>query len=241
MNLIIAVIIIAVVVALLAALKSKKVLSDSGLAFSRCDALFTPAERSFLGVLEQALDSRYRVFGKVRLADIVMPAKGQTPSKRTSALNKLRQKHVDFVICLISDLSVVGVVELDDKSHEREERAERDVFVDQVLDMAKIPVIHFPAQKGYALQDVRTRLAEKIPAVNDSVVAPKVQEEPDPVQPAIAVSTQATSVLSVVTAPVCPKCESEMIKRQAVKGQHAGKTFWACSAYPKCRQVVAID
>lgn len=32
-------------------------------------ALFSVAERSFLGVLEQAVEGRYRVFGKVRLAD----------------------------------------------------------------------------------------------------------------------------------------------------------------------------
>ncbi len=34
-------------------------------------ALFTPAERSFLGVLEQAMGETYRIFGKVRLADVI--------------------------------------------------------------------------------------------------------------------------------------------------------------------------
>lgn len=42
------------------------------------------------------------------------------------------------------------------------------------------------------------------------------------------------------TAPVYPKCASVMVKRQAAKGAHAGKWFWACSAFPKCRQVMVI-
>lgn len=36
--------------------------------YERQPSLFTPAERSFLGVLRQALGSDYHVFGKVRLA-----------------------------------------------------------------------------------------------------------------------------------------------------------------------------
>jgi restriction system protein len=37
------------------------------------------------------------------------------------------------------------------------------------------------------------------------------------------------------TRKFCPKCESEMVLRTATKGVGAGKTFWGCSAFPKCR------
>ena len=33
----------------------------------------------------------------------------------------------------------------------------------------------------------------------------------------------------------CPKCESEMVLRTASKGLGAGKKFWGCSTYPRCR------
>jgi restriction system protein len=33
----------------------------------------------------------------------------------------------------------------------------------------------------------------------------------------------------------CPKCEQEMVLRTATKGVGAGRQFWGCSAYPKCR------
>lgn len=43
-------------------------------------ALFTAAERSFLGVLEQAVEGRFRVFGKVRVADVITVKTGLTRS-----------------------------------------------------------------------------------------------------------------------------------------------------------------
>lgn len=34
---------------------------------------------------------------------------------------------------------------------------------------------------------------------------------------------------------LCPKCGSEMLLRETKKGENAGKQFWGCSAFPKCR------
>ena len=34
---------------------------------------------------------------------------------------------------------------------------------------------------------------------------------------------------------ICPKCGSKLILRKASKGNNAGKSFWGCSAFPKCR------
>jgi restriction system protein len=38
-----------------------------------------------------------------------------------------------------------------------------------------------------------------------------------------------------VTAPSCPTCGKEMVKRVAQKGANAGKPFWGCPAFPACR------
>ena len=35
----------------------------------------------------------------------------------------------------------------------------------------------------------------------------------------------------------CPKCGSAMVLRTSKKGANAGKQFWGCSAFPKCRVV----
>lgn len=36
---------------------------------------------------------------------------------------------------------------------------------------------------------------------------------------------------------LCPKCGNEMILRETKQGGNAGKQFWGCSAFPKCRAV----
>jgi restriction system protein len=36
----------------------------------------------------------------------------------------------------------------------------------------------------------------------------------------------------------CSKCGSEMVLRKATKGKNAGKEFWGCSTFPKCRYVI---
>ena len=40
---------------------------------------------------------------------------------------------------------------------------------------------------------------------------------------------------------LCPKCGSEMIKRVATKGDNAGKSFYGCSKFPKCRGILNIE
>ncbi len=39
----------------------------------------------------------------------------------------------------------------------------------------------------------------------------------------------------------CPRCEAEMVLRTAKRGANAGKQFWGCSNYPKCREVKQTD
>src|ERR1035437_4260822 len=40
---------------------------------------------------------------------------------------------------------------------------------------------------------------------------------------------------------MCPKCEREMVLRTASKGPGAGKEFWGCSGYPKCRFTMPLS
>lgn len=79
------------------------------------------------------------VFTKVRLIDLAQPKKGA--SDYATLRNKVIQKHVDFVIC-DADVNVKLIVELDDSSHSRPDRRERDQFVDEVLQRAGYKVIH---------------------------------------------------------------------------------------------------
>lgn len=40
-----------------------------------------------------------------------------------------------------------------------------------------------------------------------------------------------------MTQNLCPKCGAAMVLREVKKGENAGKQFWGCVSYPKCRGV----
>jgi hypothetical protein len=149
----VAVIVIAAIVRLFTASRRGR------LAYNRIERLFTPAERSFLGVLEQIVGTQYRIFGKIRLADIIQTPKGLSNSARASAFNRICARHVDFALCDPRTFEVVGVIELDDSSHGRQSRRKRDRFVDEALTAAGVPLVRIAAQRGYAVAEIREKIS----------------------------------------------------------------------------------
>lgn len=120
--------------------------------------LFTPAEQKFLRALEQALPD-YRVFAKVRVADLITVRKGLTKSARASAFNRVAMKHVDFVLCRTDDLTVICAVELDDKTHERRDRRARDAFLERAFAAAQLPLVRVQVRSSYDAAQLRSLFA----------------------------------------------------------------------------------
>lgn len=120
--------------------------------------LLTSAERSFFGVLQQAIGPDYRIFAKVRLADFVHPEKSPSRSAWQSAFNRIACKHVDFALCDPTTFRVVLIIELDDSTHGRFERSMRDNLVDAALANAGIPVLRVTAAHSYSLGQVRQQI-----------------------------------------------------------------------------------
>jgi Protein of unknown function (DUF2726) len=131
-----------------------------GLPYSRNKYFFSAAERSFYEVLRR-LAPEYTLFAKVGLADLVHVSKGA--SWWQSHFNRINQKHVDFVLCN-RDLAPIAAIELDDSSHDADEREARDEFVDQVLAAAALPIVHIRARRAYAPDDLRAALHPFFPA-----------------------------------------------------------------------------
>jgi hypothetical protein len=110
---IVAVVIVAIGLFLLARLSEKGKQGQEALPYQKSDALFSPAERSFLGVLHQAVGNNAAIFGKVRVADVIEPKAGLGRSARQKAFNKISAKHFDFLLCDKEDLSVACAIEME--------------------------------------------------------------------------------------------------------------------------------
>lgn len=93
---------------------------------------------------------KYVVCPKVRLLDIIEPRKGE--QKYKTLFYKVQSKHVDFVIC-DQNMTIKAIIELDDSSHDRKDRKERDEFVDLILRSVGYKVIHV-RRIGYDILDL---------------------------------------------------------------------------------------
>ncbi len=184
--------------------------------YKKIDTLFSPAERSFYGVLNQAVSGRATIFGKVRVADIIKPTACMNKSHWQTSFNKISRKHFDFVLCNNLDLSVICVIELDDKSHLEENRKTRDDFLVSACKSAKIPLIQTPAQFSYTLPVIKKLIDPYIESISNDTDHPKD------------------------AAQQCPKCSSPLVERIPKRGENIGIPFLACSSYPECRYTKKI-
>lgn len=102
--------------------------------------VFTWNERNNYVTLKKAADKKgYIICPKMRLADIVKP---RNDSQYMSRFGKIKSKHLDFVIYDNNMRHIITVIELDDNSHNRPDRQERDEFVDFILNDCGIRIIH---------------------------------------------------------------------------------------------------
>jgi Protein of unknown function (DUF2726)/Topoisomerase DNA binding C4 zinc finger len=222
--------------------------------YTKNQFLFSPAEHSFLGVLEQAVGPEYRVFGKVRVADLIDIKKGLNRTDRQKALNRVLSKHFDFVLCAKDDLSVVCVIELDDQSHQTVRRRDRDAFLVGLCEAVSLPLIQIPARHAYSVPEVRATVMGALSVPPQATAGTAAEPPPDAVpgeaqeSPSVT-ATEADELTAEVNQPAlspkphvpsCPKCSSPMVRRQAKSGANAGETFWGCSRFPKCHGIIPI-
>ena len=153
--------IIAIIVILSLILISKKPKKDTKeltkeYKYQKIHKIVTPAERSFLGVLDKAVGDKARVLTKVRIADVIKPEKTESKSEWYKAFNKISSKHFDYVLCKNDDLSIICAIELDDSSHNQEKTKKRDLFVNNACKSAKLPLLRVKAKKDYVMSEIET-------------------------------------------------------------------------------------
>lgn len=138
-------------------------------AYQKNTTLFSPAERSFLGVIDQVVGAEYRVFGKVRIADVATVKNSANRAGWQRAFNRISAKHFDFVVCKVSDLSIVCVIELNDKSHRQAKRKSRDEFVKGLCEAISVPFLEVNAQAKYSLETLRQQFMFAVTDSNNAL------------------------------------------------------------------------
>lgn len=124
--------------------------------------VFTAAEINFLRALDNAMPDGYRVFGKMRIADVILPKKGLDRKNWQKGFWQISSKHFDFVVCDSFTLEPVLVIELNDSSHYRKDRISRDRVVGAVCESASLPILWLPAKRSYRFSELHDMLYQNL-------------------------------------------------------------------------------
>lgn len=123
---------------------------------------FNDSEHEFFRVLNSHIDAqRYTIFPKVRLCDVVEVIK-QKGRKNWGAWNKIKSKHVDFLVWDLVESKVVLAIELDGKSHESKGKfvPKNDYFKDGLFE--KVGLVLVRVKVGTNFEEQSKSIAERL-------------------------------------------------------------------------------
>ena len=122
--------------------------------------LLTKAELQFFDVLQKALENtRLCAIPKVRLGDLIAVS-GTKDKEWFRMYAKVAQKHVDFALCKKDTMQIVGAIELDDRSHRKEDNSRRDAEKNHCCKKAGITLIRVQAAKEYSKNHIYSTIRQ---------------------------------------------------------------------------------
>lgn len=116
----------------------------------------TKAELAFLQILRQSVNGMYEIVPQVPLGSIVR-VKNNSKDYYTY-YNQIDRKILDFVLFNKLNFKPLLIIELDDSSHNLPDRKNRDKFVDKVLEVVKIPILHLPVRNTYDTNEINLQI-----------------------------------------------------------------------------------
>ena len=140
--------------------------------FDRKTAIFTPAEKNFQNLVEQAMGQKYRIINRVKLSDIVTIRNGVSSRASQSAVTSADSKYLDFVICDRDSMKLLGVIDLVD-TQGRGYKVKKDWFVSGALEAAAIPHVRIKVKPNYTIDEIKACINSRL--LGTSSARPKVK------------------------------------------------------------------
>ena len=138
--------------------------------YEKKSSILTRNEQDFYQALQRAVGKEYAVFGMVRIAD-VLSVRRDGVAKRQSWQSRINCKHIDFLLCEVENQEPVLAIEVDDRSHQRKDRIERDHFVDRAFADAGLPLLRVQATRSYSARDLREAIAETMDSAGNKLAS----------------------------------------------------------------------
>lgn len=123
--------------------------------YESLEEILSSTEHSFFLALKESLSNDYEIFAKVRINEVLTPDELFNVQNCSAAIYRIPPKHFDYILCEKRTLSVIAVIELDDKNHIRREARARSIFVEKACIIAGFKLLRFPSRSSYRTQAVR--------------------------------------------------------------------------------------
>ena len=118
--------------------------------YESLEEILSSTEQSFFLVLKE-----YEIFAKVRITDVLTPNEIFNLQSCNAAIYTTLPKHFDYILCEKRTLSIIAVIELDERDHIQREARARSRFVEKACRTAGFKLLRFPSRVEYRTQAVR--------------------------------------------------------------------------------------
>ena len=123
--------------------------------YNKKEYLLTQPELKFFKLIKNITEkNNLNIFSQVALYEIVT-------SKNIKDFNKIKSKTIDFAITDVNS-KIKLCIELDDTTHIRENRQQRDKFLKELFEQLNIKLIRIPVQNYYNLKDIEEKIKDNI-------------------------------------------------------------------------------
>ena len=128
---------------------------DYSILYSKKEYLLTKSELKFYKLLKSIVDkNNLNLFCQVSLYELVK-------SNKYKDFNKIKAKTIDYVIT-DTNCKIKLCIELDDPTHIKQDRIERDKFIGELFKQLNINLVRIPVQNWYDMQQVEEKIKESL-------------------------------------------------------------------------------
>lgn len=125
--------------------------------------VITKNELNFYNVLMQiAKELDLVVFSQVSLYNILETKQDLDYKTKTIYFNKIAAKSIDFVLVDKNNCRIKLCIELDDITHKKEKRIERDKFINQLFKQLEINLLRYPVYQIYYKDTLKRKIQENM-------------------------------------------------------------------------------
>ena len=113
-------------------------------------------------LLEISKELDLMLFTQVSLYNIIEMNNNLSYSERQTYFNKIANKSIDFVLADKKDCRIKLCIELDDTTHKKKKRIERDNFINKLFQDLEINLLRYPVYEQYYKTTLKSKIQENL-------------------------------------------------------------------------------